>query len=80
MRGAIESHVFQEMGQPTLPGFLQDGAHPLDNVEVGNARLLGIVADIIGKPVLQRSRQERGVPLQRLGGDTKGEQQEEQRP
>ena len=48
VRGAIESHVFQEVGQSTLPGFLQDGAHPLGNVEVGNARLLGIVADIIG--------------------------------
>ena len=80
VRGAIESHVFQEVGQSTLPGFLQDGAHPLGNVEVGNARLLGIVADIVGKPVLQRSRQERGVPLQRLGRDTKGEQQEEQWP
>ena len=66
---AVEGHVLQEVGQSALPGFFEDGAHPLGDVEVGDARFFGVVADVIGQPVLQFSRQERGVLLQRLCGD-----------
>ena len=48
----VEGHVFQEVGQSALPRFLQDGAHPLGNVEVGQPRLLGVVAQIVSQSVV----------------------------
>ena len=49
----IEAHVLQEMGETALVVFLLHRAHTLGDVEV--ATLLGplIVADVIGKSVLQ---------------------------
>ena len=49
----VEGHVLQEVSQSALTRFLQDRPHPLGNVEVGQSCLLGIVAKIVGQPVVQ---------------------------
>ena len=53
MLGAVEGHVLQEMGQAALPRLLKDASHALGNVELGHAGRLRVVADVVGKAVLQ---------------------------
>ena len=51
--GTIKRHVLQEVGQATLARLFEDATHALGDVEVGQASLLGIVADVVSKPILQ---------------------------
>ena len=53
MLGAIESHVFQEVGQSALIFFLQDRTNPLHNVELGLPNRLFVRTNIIGQSVGQ---------------------------
>ena len=65
MLGAIEAHVFQEMGKAALVVLLLHGAHLLGNVEVGSALGPFVVADVIGESVGQCTHADLGV--QRYG-------------
>ena len=51
--GAVEAHVFEEMGQTALVVFFEDGAHFLGNVEVGQILRLSVVPDIVSQSVVQ---------------------------
>ena len=51
--GAVEAHVFQEVGQAALRVVLLYGAHLLRDVEVGPVFRQGVVADVVGQSVGQ---------------------------
>ena len=82
---AIETHVLQEMGETTLVVLLLHGADALGDVEV--AALLGplVVADIIGKTIIQRARLDSRVKWNRrhlhlLCIDAETEEKQQQPP
>ena len=52
---SVECHMLQEVRKATLTRFLQDGAYPLGNIEICQARFLVIVPDVIGESVLERA-------------------------
>ena len=49
----IECHVLQEVSQPALVLLLVDGAHALGDVEVRHVLRVVVVADVVGKPVVE---------------------------
>jgi len=55
MPGAIEGHVLEEVGQAVLIVLFQDGSHILSNVKLGPFFGLLIVANVIGKPIIEFS-------------------------
>jgi hypothetical protein len=66
VRAAVEVHVLDEMGQPALVFFLQDGPG-LGREAEGDAVLRAAVpADVIGQPVGQLARPDRRVEGERL--------------
>ena len=58
---AVEGHVFQEVCQSALTGFLQYRTHALGNVEVGQTCLFCIVTDVVGHAVFQLTLADSGV-------------------
>ena len=48
----VEGHVLQKVCQSALTWFLQDGTYALGDVEVGQPRLLGVVAQIVSQSVV----------------------------
>ena len=58
---AVEGHVFQEVGQSLLVVVLLDGAHVVQDVEVGLPLGLFVVADVVGHAVFQLARAHRFV-------------------
>ena len=75
--GAIEGHVFQEVGQSALIFFLQDRTNPLHNVELGLPNRLFVRTNIIGQSVGQRAVTYRRVYRKGLGKGKEGEEKEE---
>ena len=74
MLRTIKSHVFQEVSQSALAGFLLDRAYTLGNIEVGHLRVLAIMTQIVGHAVLQLTHAYRGILTQRLSQHTGGNQ------
>ena len=78
--GTIKRHVLQKMSQTTLAGFLENAAHPLGDIEIGQSGLLGVVAYVVGESVLQLTRAHGIVLLHRLcrqrGREHEGDGQE----
>ena len=68
--------MLQEVRQSALAGLLENAAHALGNVEVGQSRLLGVVTDVIGKSVLQFTLADGGVLRQSLGRCRERQQRE----
>ena len=73
--GTIKRHVLQEVSQTTLARLLEDAAHTLGDVEVGQASLLGIVADVVSKSVLQLAGTNRSILLHGLSRQRSRKQQ-----
>ena len=73
--GAIKCHVLQEVGQATLARLFEDATHTLGDVEVGQAGLLGIVADVVSKSVLQLAGTNRSILLHGLSRQRSRKQQ-----
>ena len=53
--GSVEAHVLQEVGQPVLVRGLLDGSYVGSEVEFSPSGRLIIVADVVGKPVVELS-------------------------
>ena len=51
--GSVEGHVFQEVGEALLRIVLLDGSHIVEDVEIGLAFRLFVVADVVGHSVFQ---------------------------
>ena len=51
MCGAVEAHVFKEVGQTALVVLFEDGSHFLGDVEIGLTFGIFVVTDVIGQPV-----------------------------
>ena len=51
--GAVEHHVFEEVGQPQLVVILLDGTGVDDQHQGGAVGRFGIVTDVVGQPVIQ---------------------------
>ena len=64
--GAVESHVFEEVGESLLGVVLLDGSHVVQDVEIGLSLRLFVVTDVVGHPILQLSGAELGVRGDRL--------------
>ena len=63
---AVKSHVLQEMSQATLAWLLENRAHTLCDIEIGQPGFLGIMTDIVGHAVLQYTLAYGWVLWQRL--------------
>ena len=74
MLRTIKSHVFQEVSQSALAGFLLDRAYTLGNIEVGHLRVFIVMTQIVGHTVLQLTHAYRGILTQRLSQHTGGYQ------
>ena len=66
MRGAVESHVFEEVCQAVLVVFFETGAHRLRDVKLGALFRLFVVANVISQSVVQLTIAHIGVERQRL--------------
>ena len=64
--GAVEGHVFEEVGEPLLGIVLLNGADVVQNVEVGLSFRLFVVADVVGHSVFELARADVLVRRNRL--------------
>ena len=63
---AVEGHVFEEVGQTLLVVLLLDGAHVVQDVEVGLPLGLFVVPDVVGQSVVEPARADLLVRRYRL--------------
>ena len=64
--GAVEGHVFEEVGETLLGIVLLNGADVVQNVEVGLSFRLFVVADVVGHSVFELARADVLVRRNRL--------------